>query len=119
MVVSFFNPHWQMDNETISGNPDRKNEQTFSTYCLNITKSMTVTCRGITILNETHVRTGTDTGEIIMIDGVEDTDVLPTHLPSNSGRFYKYPWIVDWGEPHTIAVAVSERPGYPGRRHAR
>ena len=94
--------YWQVDNETINGNADHKNGQAFSTYCLNITKSMTVTCRGMTSLNRTHVLTGADTGEIIMIDGVEDTDVLPTHLPSNSGRFYKYPCIVDWGEPHTI-----------------
>ena len=73
-----------MDNdEPINGNPDHINGQTFSTYCLNITKSMNVTCHGFTNVNET----GTDTGEIIMIDGVEDTDVLPTHPPSNSGRF--------------------------------
>ena len=88
----FFQSLWQVDNETIHGNADHKNGQTFSTYCLNITKSMNVTCHGITNLNGT--RTGADTGEIIMIDGVEDTDVLPTHLPSNSGRFYKYPCIV-------------------------
>ena len=81
-----------MDNdEPIYGNPDHKNGQTFSTYCLNITKSITVTCHGFTSLNETHVLTGTDTGEIIMIDGVEDTDILPTHLPSNSGRFINTP----------------------------
>ena len=101
-MASFFNPYWQVDNdEPINGNPDHKNGQTFSTYCLDITKSMTITCHGFTNVNET----GTDTGEIIMIDGVEDTDVLPTHLPSN-GRFYKYPCIVDWGEPHTSETAL-------------
>jgi len=92
-----------VDNEPIHGNADRKNEETFSTYCLNITKSMTVTCYGITSLNGIHISNGTDTGEIIMI---EDTDVLPTHPPNNSGRFYKHPCIVDWGEPHTSETAL-------------
>ena len=66
-TTSHHEAHWQVENETMNGNADRVNGQTFTRYCFNITKTMTVTCHGITFSNE--ILTGADTGKAILIQG--------------------------------------------------
>ena len=67
-TTSYLEAYWRVENKTIPGNGDRENGQTFASYCFSITKSMTVTCHGVTI-SSSGMLTETDTAEIIMIEG--------------------------------------------------
>ena len=67
-TTSHLEAHWEVENKTIPGNGDRENGKTFISYCFNITKSVNVTCYGVTTSSH-GILTATDTAEIIKIEG--------------------------------------------------